>query len=43
MRKIAFIIVILFLFVSTSYAWQKQERELKRGKELKELQSRFEW
>ena len=43
MKKIAFIMAILFLFVNTSYAWQKQERELKREEELKELQKRFEW
>ena len=43
MKKIAFIIAILFLFANTSYAWQKQERELKREEELKELQKRFEW
>jgi len=43
MKKIAFIIAILFLFANTGYTWQKQERELKREKELKELQGRFEW
>ena len=43
MKKIAFIIAILFLFANTGYTWQKQERELKREEELKELQKRFEW
>lgn len=43
MKKIILVIAILFLFVNIGYAWQKQERELKREKELRELQSRFEW
>jgi outer membrane protein OmpA-like peptidoglycan-associated protein len=43
MKKIILVIAILFLFANTGYAWQMQERELKREKELKELQGRFEW
>jgi len=43
MKKIAFIMAILFLFTNAGCVWQKPERELRREQELKELQNRFEW
>lgn len=43
MRKTMLIIAILLVFVNTGYAEFKQEKEVRREGELKELQRRFEW
>ncbi len=43
MKKIILAIVILFAFVNVGYAEFIQEKEIRREKELKELQNRFEW
>lgn len=43
MKKIILAIVILFAFVNVGYAESIQEKEIRREKELKELQKRFEW
>jgi len=43
MKKIILVMAILFLFTNAGCVWQKPERDLRREKELKELQDRFEW
>lgn len=43
MKKIVLVIVILFAFVNAGSAESKQAKEIRREKELKELQKRFEW
>lgn len=43
MKKIILAIVILFAFVNMSSAESKQAKEIRREKELRELQKRFEW
>ena len=43
MRKIAFVVAILFVFANIGYAKPNQEKEIRRERELKELQERFEW
>ncbi|RJO65725.1 MAG: LysM peptidoglycan-binding domain-containing protein [Candidatus Omnitrophota bacterium] len=43
MKKIMFVIAILFVFVNMASAESKQAKEIKREEELKELQKRFEW
>jgi len=43
MKKIILTFALIFAFSDFSYADFKQEREAKRGSELKELQKRFEW
>src|SRR3989338_4316189 len=43
MKKIILVIVILFAFVNAGSAESKQAKEIRREKELKELQKRFEW
>ncbi|MFA4888900.1 MAG: OmpA family protein [Candidatus Omnitrophota bacterium] len=43
MKKIMLVIAILLVFVNMGYAEPKQEKEIRREGELKELQKRFEW
>lgn len=43
MKKIMLAVAITLLFSNLSYADFKQEREVRRENELKELQTRFEW
>ena len=43
MRKIMLVTAILLLFSNIGYADYKEPREMRREKELKELQKRFEW
>lgn len=43
MKKIIFIIIIQLLFIHISFAASKEERESRKERDLKELQSRFEW
>lgn len=43
MKKIILIIIILFAFVNASSAESNRAKEIRREKELKELQKRFEW
>jgi outer membrane protein OmpA-like peptidoglycan-associated protein len=43
MKKAVFVVAILFVFANISYAESKQEKEIRREWESKELQKRFEW
>ncbi|MDI6758388.1 MAG: OmpA family protein [Candidatus Omnitrophota bacterium] len=43
MKKVILAIIILFAFINVGYAESKQAKEIRREKELKELQKRFEW
>lgn len=43
MKKIILVIAILFMFVNIGFVEPKQEKEIRRERELKELQKRFEW
>jgi outer membrane protein OmpA-like peptidoglycan-associated protein len=43
MKKILLVIVISLLFSNIAYADYKEQREIRREKELRELQNRFEW